>query len=181
MNERATRDGLDQAAEFEESEAAEAPDVLPDGEPEDVDAVVIDDPVTDDGDALPDEVRAELEALAAADLEHGTEVEQALASAQRELAHQRAATHAALERYREAVLAAEPDLPPDLVRGETLEELEGAIASAREVVARVREQVQASALPSSFPVGAPAREGVRRAGGMTAAEKIAAGLEGRER
>lgn len=140
----------------------------------------LDDPVTDDGDALPDEVRAELEALAAAELEHGTEVEQALATAQRDLARQRAETQAALDRYREAILASEPELPPDLVRGETVEELEAAIASARQVVARVREQVQTSAPAAGFPVGAPAREPSRRPRGMTPAEKIAAGLGERE-
>lgn len=178
-SDREVRDERDQGEEVPEidvgfDDAAGEPDDLVDEPPPD-------EPLTDDGEALPDEVRAELEALAAAELESGTQLEQALASAQRELAAQRAQARAALDRYREAVLAAEPELPPDLLRGDTLEELESAIASARDVVARVRERVREAPPPPGFPVGAPARDAGRRPGSMTPAEKIAAGLEERER
>ncbi|MSQ29581.1 MAG: hypothetical protein EXR68_03725 [Dehalococcoidia bacterium] len=65
----------------------------------------------------PDEVRAELEAVAAAEGEMHDAMEAALTEAQQALESQRAATRAALVRYRGALLAAEPDLPPDLVCG----------------------------------------------------------------
>lgn len=136
-----------------------------------------DDFVTDDGDVLPDEVQAELEALAAVELDEGELLEAALAEAQREIARQRALTQEAVARYRAAVLAAEPDLPEDLVRGETIEEIDAAVTAARDTVARIRERV-ATERPRGFPVGAPARERVRQTP-LTAQEKIAAGLRDR--
>lgn len=81
----------------------------------------------------------------------------------RELKSQRASARAALERYQRAALAAELELPPELVQGETLEALEGSLEAARKAVARIRERLAASAEGAGFPVWAPARGG--RAGG----------------
>ena len=131
-------------------------------------------------DGVPDEVRAELEALAAADAEQHDALQEALAAATRALEAQRAATRAAVARYREALLASDADLPPDLVQGETLEDLDASVAAARTAVALIRERVaaEARAHPYGFPVGSPARE-PRPAHAMSAAEKIAAGLSER--
>lgn len=139
-----------------------------------------DGPATDgDGYGLPDEVQAELEALAAADLDVGSGVEQALAQAQRELVQQRALTRQAVERYRDALLASEPELPPDLVQGETLEEVDASVEAARRTVARIRERMASERPPSpGFPVGAPAR-GASTAAVLTPVEKIARGLQER--
>jgi hypothetical protein len=150
------------------------------GEPESdfggVDA--FDDPlVTDDGAMLPDDVQAELEALAAAELDGSGQLEQALASAQRELAQQRALTRQAVERYRDALLAAEPELPPDLVHGDTIEEVDEAVEAARRTVARIRERLEAER-GRGFPVGAPARSSASVAT-LTPVEKIARGLQER--
>ena len=143
--------------------------------------------LTDDGDGLPDEVRAELEAVATLEAQAAEaasaverEAERVLAAVQAELDAQRAATRSAMARYREALLAAEPDLPPDLVGGETLEVLDASVTVARETVARIRARLVASAPPPGspprgFPVGAPAR-GTFSRGGLTSAEKIAVGL-----
>lgn len=132
-----------------------------------------------DGYGLPDEVQAELEALAAADLDVGSGVEQALAQAQRDLVQQRALTRQAVERYRSALLAAEPELPPDLVQGETLEDVDASVEAARRTVARIRERMAAERPPApGFPVGAPAR-GASAAATLTPVEKIARGLQER--
>ena len=45
-------------------------------------------------------------------------------------------------RYRQAVLRAEPQLPEELVTGETAEEIDRAVTHARNVVAKVRAQVR---------------------------------------
>jgi len=136
--------------------------------------------LSDDGDGLPDEVRAELAALDALEAESATDAERALAEVQAELDAQRAATRSAVSRYREALLTAEPDLPPDLVAGDTLEALEASVAVARETVARIRARLTSAAPAASgmgrgFPVGAPARGGTSRSA-LSSAEKIAAGL-----
>ncbi len=153
--------------------------------------------VDPDGEPLPDDVQAEIEALAAEGLagrdardeereaERQVEVERArglqaaLAAAQQELERQRGLACAAVARYREAVLANEPDLPPELVRGDSIEDVDASIAAARTMVARVRERVEARRpTERGFPAGAPARETSAR-GHLTARQKIAAGLQER--
>ena len=131
-------------------------------------------------DELPDEVRAELEAVAAAEAETHDALAAALADATRALEAQREATRAAVARYREALLASDAALPPDLVAGETLEELDASVAAARQAVALIRERVAAEARehPHGFPVGAPART-PHPTHTMSSAEKIAAGLSDR--
>ena len=167
----------------EAADDAAAPDDLNDLE--DLDAIDaldgVDEIVTDVVDGLPDEVRAELEAVAAAEGEMHDALEDALTEAQRALEAQREATHAALGRYREALLAAEPDLPPDLVAGDTLEDVDASVAAARQAVARIRERLAAEVRESpsrGFPVGSPSR-GAHSTRALPRAEKIAAGLSER--
>lgn len=78
-----------------------------------------------------------------------------------------------LERLRAALLASEPALDPELVHGETLEELEASFAAARELVARIREAVRRDA-PAPIPPGAPGRTPPQP---HTPFAKIRAGLE----
>lgn len=82
------------------------------------------------------------------------------------------------ERYRDALLAAEPELPSDLVRGETLEEVDAAVEAARRTVARIRERMEAER-GKGFPVGAPARGAGLATSGLTPVEKITRGLQQR--
>ncbi len=65
----------------------------------------------------------------------------ALEATLRELEEQRRLASAAVARYRDAALAAEPELPPDLVTGETLEEVDASLAAARRAVAQIRERL----------------------------------------
>ncbi len=129
--------------------------------------------INDDGRELPGETLDELAAVAEADV--GAQADE-LATARRELDVQRRETRAAVERYREAGLAAEPDRPPELVHGETLEELESSLSGARAAVAQIRDRLTADEEGGGFPVGAPARAG-SSAAVMTAEEKIKFGLE----
>lgn len=170
-------------AEFERGELDAQPGGIIGGGLYERDAFDPDEGELDEGE-LDEQALAELAALAeaeatAAEAEQAAQAEE-LAAAQRELAAQRAETRSALARYREAVLAAEPELPPELVVGETLEEVEASLAAARRTVAQVRERIDAerassAGLDRGFPVGAPARGGARGTG-MTPAEKIAYGL-----
>ncbi len=143
-----------------------------------------DQPVDGDGDEVSEETMEELVAIAEAEATAAAADQAAeaveLAAVQRELATEQAQTRAAVARYRDAVLAAEPELPPELVSGETLEELETSLESARRAVAQIRERLSVeSEGERGFPVGAPARGGTLVAASMTSAEKIAYGLEQR--
>ena len=128
-----------------------------------------------EGDEPPPEALDEIAALADAEAD-------GLAAAQLALEAERERTRSVLARYRDAVLKAEPDLPPELVRGDTLEELDGSLFAARVAVAQIRARLtEASAsIERGFPIGAPARVGASTAG-LSAAEKIRRGLEDRTR
>ncbi|MEZ4553738.1 MAG: hypothetical protein AB7L91_03105 [Dehalococcoidia bacterium] len=136
--------------------------------------------VDDDGEEPSAEALAELAAVSEAEAASASSIESALEETRRELEEQRRLALTAVARYREAALAAEPELPPELVGGETVEAVDASLAAARRTVASIRQRLAEEAEPSTrgFPAGAPARLGVGSEG-LTAAEKIARGLEQR--
>ena len=85
-----------------------------------------------------------------------------------------AARRALAGRLRESFLASDPALDPEMVQGETLEELEASFASAQAVVAKVREAVRREQV-QRVPIGAPGRT---RTGPASPLEKIRLGLAG---
>ena len=78
------------------------------------------------------------------------------------------------ERYRTVLLQAAPDVLPELVQGESVDELDRSLVTARETVARVREQMQTQAA-ARIPAGSPAR-GEPDLSGLSPAEKIRLGI-----
>jgi hypothetical protein len=79
---------------------------------------------------------------------------------------------AAIARLREALLATEPAIDPELVSGGSAAELEESFEAARALVARVREALRLE-LAAAIPGGSSTREAQRPA---TAFDKIRAGL-----
>lgn len=116
---------------------------------------------------------AELEA-ALADLRtalEGRETE--LQAVQRQLA-------SATARYREALLAAAPDVPEEMVTGATPEEVEASLIRARQVVERIRSHIESQMAEQRVPTGAPIRSGADLST-LSPQDKIAYGLAQRER
>ncbi len=104
-----------------------------------------------------------------------------LEGARAALEAERAAHRAAVARYREALLAADATLPPELVAGDDLDAVDASVEAARRAVAQIRERLAretGEAATRGFPTGAPARGGPN-VGAMTPGEKIALGLEQR--
>ncbi len=141
--------------------------------------------VTDgEGEDLPDEALAELAALEDEQPDGDATAEQTseeLTQLRSDLDAERAARRAAVARYREAVLAAEPTLPPELVDGDSLADVDASVEAARRAVAQIRERLATEADEAAargFPVGAPGRV-EPSVEGMSASEKIALGLERR--
>ena len=102
------------------------------------------------------------------ELEAAREENQRLASGLRESAI----------KYRDARLAASPEIPSDLVTAEEMGEIEGQLAAAERVVGEMREKMERERRRETpaVPAGAP----VRRApdfSGLPPAEKIRVGLE----
>jgi predicted nuclease with TOPRIM domain len=77
-------------------------------------------------------------------------------------------------RYRALILQAAPDVPANLIRGETFDDLDRSLAEARQTVTAIHEQARGERA-ARVPAGSP----VRGAGdweGLTPAEKIRAGI-----
>ena len=73
------------------------------------------------------------------------------------------------------MLATQPDLPADLVEGDTVEEVDVAVARARQTVAQIRQHLEQQAQAQRVPAGAPARGGPDPSA-LTPGEKIRLGL-----
>ncbi|OGO50030.1 MAG: hypothetical protein A2148_02965 [Chloroflexi bacterium RBG_16_68_14] len=84
----------------------------------------------------------------------------------------------AAQRYRELALQQSPELPQELVAGETVEEVEQSLQRAQETVAKVRGHLESQAQAGRVPVGAPIRSGPDLSG-LSAEEKIQQGLQQR--
>ncbi len=94
---------------------------------------------------------------------------------EQELAGLREQTKSSAERYRELVLQQAPELPAELVTGETVEEIDVALERARETVSKVRGHLESQAQAGRVPVGAPARSGPDLSA-LSPEEKIRFGL-----
>lgn len=91
-----------------------------------------------------------------------------------------AALATAAGRYREVLLAGNPQVPPELVAGESIEALDAALESAKVMVAAIIQRATLAGAPAGVaqapstvqvPAGAPVRTGPDTST-MTAAEKI---------
>ncbi len=143
------------------------------------------------------EALAEATAKASTHESQGAELERQLAALRRELGERdgvmtahaaeietlRGAVTAAEERgkaaagrYRESVLALEPNLPADLVAGDSVEAVDESLDRARQTVARVRQHLEQVAAAQRVPAGAPPRA-APDLGALSPLEKIRAGLE----
>ena len=81
----------------------------------------------------------------------------------------------ATSKYRDVLLSSVPEVPQELVRGQTIEELEASMAEARQTVERIRNQIEAQAASERVPAGAPLRSAPDLSA-LSPAEKIAYAL-----
>jgi hypothetical protein len=105
--------------------------------------------------------------------------ETALAGRDREVdsLRQRLADSAA--RYRRALIAADPDVPEDLVAHSDLpDEIEASLEAARATVAKIKDKLAQEQRGEGVPLGAPIRAAVDLSS-LTPKEKIAYGLHQR--
>ncbi len=86
----------------------------------------------------------------------------------------------ATARYRQALLAAAPEIPEELVSGNTPEEVEASLARATQMVERIRSRIEAQIAEQRVPTGAPIRS-APDISGLSAQEKIAYALSQQRR
>ena len=88
------------------------------------------------------------------------------------------AVRGSAQRYRALALERSPELPEELVSGDTIDEIDQAIDRARETVSKVRGHLETHAQATRVPVGAPPRSAPDYST-LSAEEKIARGIEQR--
>lgn len=99
-----------------------------------------------------------------------------VARLQQEVQALRQQAREALARYRSLLVAQAPEVPEDLVQGETVEALEESFARARALVERVRRQVETTLQRERIGGGAPPRRGIDL-DALPPSEKIRLGLQ----
>jgi len=98
-----------------------------------------------------------------------------LEAAQQETQELHARLQAAAGKYREVLLAAAPDLPEEMVAGDSIEEVEASAEQARLTVRRVRDRLESQAQVGRVPAGSPPR-GAPDFSALSPIEKIRLGL-----
>jgi len=77
--------------------------------------------------------------------------------------------------YKTAILAANPDVPAELIETGSVEAINASLTKAKTIVEKVRAQEAAAAASATMPTGAPARSQIDFST-MSANDKIKAGL-----
>ena len=77
--------------------------------------------------------------------------------------------------YRTSLLAAEPEIPEEMVQGTTIDEIQASLAGARQMVEQVRTQLESQASQERIPFGAPVRS-APDISSLSPQEKILPGL-----
>jgi uncharacterized coiled-coil protein SlyX len=63
----------------------------------------------------------------------------------------------AIASYRALVIKSNPDLPEELIAGDSVEEIEKSLANAQALIDRVRERLETEIAGARIPAGAPLR------------------------
>jgi len=131
------------------------------------------------------ESRGRLEAVEgelAAERQRLVEVNGELAGCQAELAARQEETQelqarlqVAAGKYREVLLAATPELPEEMVAGDSMEDVEASAERARQTVRQVRERLESQSQVGRVPAGSPPR-GAPDFSALSPIEKIRFGL-----
>jgi len=103
------------------------------------------------------------------------QLEQDISSRDSELTVVKESLSGAVAKYRAAVLATAPEVPAELVKGESINEIDTSLEQARGIVSKVRQQLEAEAEANKVPAGAPSRT-PQDLSALSPAEKIAYAL-----
>jgi len=78
--------------------------------------------------------------------------------------------------YRTLITKANPDVLPEMLTGESVEELDSSLGKARELISKIKNGLQTQSQAARVPAGAPQR-GAPDMSGLSSREKIRLGLE----
>jgi chromosome segregation ATPase len=86
------------------------------------------------------------------------------------------ANTAAVAKYLEAVKAANPSIPADVIAGSSIDEIDASLAKATTIAGAVKANLETQAKEAKVPAGAPTRTEISLEG-LSPREKIAAGIQ----
>lgn len=104
------------------------------------------------------------------------DLEQGISSRDSDLAALKESLSGAVAKYRAAVLASAPEIPVELVKGESIAEIDASLEKAQGIVSKVRQQLESEAEANKVPTGAPERT-QQDLSALSPAEKIAYALK----
>jgi chromosome segregation ATPase len=84
-------------------------------------------------------------------------LKQSLAASQEQQKHLADSLAQAVSSYRVLAIEANPQMPEELITGDTIEAINDSLARAETLVSKVRQGLEAEALTTRFPADAPAR------------------------
>jgi len=93
-----------------------------------------------------------------------------------ELASVKEARDQAVTKYLGMAKASNPQVPGDMISGETIEEIDASVEKAKGLVSSVKQSLESEASKAKVPAGAPTR-GAISLEGMSSRDKIAAGIQ----
>jgi len=82
----------------------------------------------------------------------------------------------AVSKYLDVVRSANPTIPQDVIVGDTIEDIDAALAKAVTIAESVKSSLEAQAKETRVPAGAPTRTEISTEG-LSPREKIAAGIQ----
>jgi septation ring formation regulator EzrA len=105
-----------------------------------------------------------------------SEAKQGSEAAAAELTQVKEAHTQAISKYLDAVKAANPTIPGDIIAGATIEDIDASLEKALSIASAVKANLEAQAKEAKVPAGAPTR-GEISLEGLSPREKIAAGIQ----
>jgi hypothetical protein len=105
-----------------------------------------------------------------------SQAEQATVSLRAESLATSEARDRVVAKYLDAVRLANPDIPGEIIAGDTVEEIDASLARATAIADSVRANMEARARETRVPAGSPPR-GEISVEGLSPREKIAAGIQ----
>lgn len=100
---------------------------------------------------------SELEQALAGRDDQIADLKQSLAELEAQLTGLKDGRSQAIASYRELVVRSNPDLPEELITGDSVEEIDQSLASARALIDRVRERLETEIAGARIPAGSPLR------------------------
>jgi len=129
-----------------------------------------------------DEVKAlqdELEALKAEKETLAGELEMAVAEKDKKLGSLNDSLSQAVTKYKAVVIKSNPEVPDELISGDTIEAIEQSVENAKTLIGRVRQRLEAETAATKVPAGAPQRTPIDL-GALSPREKIQYAIGGKQ-